>query len=81
MRQITPLSVTSDVPTLVADLLANNEAYLVTLNESFAMANEKNQQGIADFIAGRILTHQKWSWQLKSSLPSPSIAEARRRFR
>lgn len=81
MRQITPLSVTSDIPTLVADLLSNNEAYLATLTETFTVANEMNQQGIANFIAERIDSHQKWSWQLRSSLPSPSIAEARRRFR
>lgn len=32
--------------------------------DAFALANELNQQGIADFLAGRIDVHQKWQWQL-----------------
>lgn len=53
---------------MVADLLAGNEQMLVCLNEAFATASAANQQGIANFIAERIDSHQKWSWQLKSSL-------------
>jgi hypothetical protein len=38
------------------------------LNNSFATANSANEQGIANFIAERIDSTQKWMWQLRSSV-------------
>ena len=35
---------------------------------AFALADSCNEQGIADFLAGRIDMHAKWQWQLEASL-------------
>lgn len=35
---------------------------------AFAVANEANKQGLADFLAGRIDTLEKWNWQIKAFL-------------
>ncbi len=47
-------------------LLADNEKVLATLNMSFKLANEFDKQGLADFLAGRIDTHNKHAWMLRS---------------
>jgi len=51
-----------------AYLLDANEKVLECLNEVFEIATVANQQGIANFAADRIDQHQKWSWQLRSSI-------------
>lgn len=53
---------------LAADLLIANEMLVEELKDVFSMMDASNEQGVADFIAGRIDAHQKWSWQLASSL-------------
>jgi starvation-inducible DNA-binding protein len=35
---------------------------------AFTLAESCNEQGIADFLAGRIDMHAKWQWQLEASL-------------
>ena len=35
---------------------------------AFAVANDANKQGLADFLAGRIDTLEKWNWQIKAFL-------------
>lgn len=50
------------------DLAVANEVIIDSLNECFKAAEAANQQGIADFIAGRIDMHQKWAWMLKAHL-------------
>lgn len=35
---------------------------------AFALANKCNEQGVMDFLAGRIDMHKKWTWQIKSYL-------------
>lgn len=53
------------------DLYTTNELVIAKLKNAFMVADAANEQGIADFIAGRIDMHQKWSWNLKaSSVPS-----------
>lgn len=34
----------------------------------FAAASEANRQGLADYLAGRIDTLEKWNWQIKAHL-------------
>ena len=60
-----------DPMSMCADLLAANEVMLNSLNDCFAAADTANQQGIADFLAGRIDMHQKWKWQLSAHMWSP----------
>jgi starvation-inducible DNA-binding protein len=57
-----------DAMMMCADLYAANEVMLKSLNECFDTASAAKQQGIADFIAGRIDMHQKWAWQLHAHM-------------
>ena len=67
MTRIVPVPQPQSCQGMAADLLASNEVVLTSLYECFDQASRSNQQGIADFAAGRIDMHQKWSWQLKQS--------------
>ena len=51
---------------MAARLSIDNEKVLLTLNMAFKLADEFDQQGLADFIAGRIDTHKKHGWMLRS---------------
>lgn len=53
---------------MIEELLQDNDLMLNLLNESFAVAEQENQQGIANFIAERIDAHQKHGWMLRSFL-------------
>lgn len=53
---------------MLAELLEDNNTYIQLLNVVFAEANNENKQGIADFIASRLDSHEKWGWMLKSTL-------------
>ena len=53
---------------MIEELLANNGQLLDLLNETFAVAEQENQQGIANFIAERIDAQQKHGWMLRSFL-------------
>ena len=52
---------------MLEELLANNGQMLDLLNETFQVATNENQQGIANFIAERIDAHQKHGWMLRAS--------------
>ena len=64
-----------DMPRLSGDPVQMLES-LLNLNISvnacilgaFQLADACNEQGIADFLAGRDDMHKKWSWYLRSSL-------------
>lgn len=58
----------TDGSALISDLLSKNEMVLPAISSAFAEATGANEQGIADFLAGRDDMHKKWSWQLRSSL-------------
>jgi starvation-inducible DNA-binding protein len=53
---------------MIEELLANNEQMIELLNETFAVSEQENQQGIANFIAERIDAHGKHGWMLRSFL-------------
>lgn len=53
---------------MIEELLANNQQMIELLNNCFSAAEQENQQGIMDFIAGRIDAHQKHGWMLRSYL-------------
>jgi starvation-inducible DNA-binding protein len=64
-----------DEPRLFGDCVEMLESLLninTTLNAcvlgAFQLADACNEQGIADFLAGRDDMHKKWGWQLRSSL-------------
>lgn len=60
-------SSSNNAKALAKDLLAHNDKLIEQLKEAFDIANEENEQGIANFLAERIDMHQKWSWQLRAS--------------
>lgn len=62
------LAIISDAKALAMDLLSANDIVIDELSEAFTCATMHNQQGIANFLADRIDNHQKWKWQLSSSL-------------
>jgi starvation-inducible DNA-binding protein len=51
----------------LANLIVDNDKVIESLNKVFALATAANKQGIADFIAGRIDTHDKHGWMLRAS--------------
>jgi starvation-inducible DNA-binding protein len=52
---------------IFASLIAANEEVLASLNKVFTIANDNKQQGVCNFIADRIDTHQKHAWFLRAS--------------
>ena len=53
---------------LASKFYSMNEEYIKNIKNGFNIANEDNEQGVANFIAERIDQHQKWSWFLKASI-------------
>jgi starvation-inducible DNA-binding protein len=53
---------------MMAELLDDNERIITYLKETFHVAEEEDEQGVADFIAGRIDAHSKHRWMLRSIL-------------
>jgi DNA-binding ferritin-like protein len=58
----------ASIQDMVAELHEVNESVLGLLMAVFDVADESRQQGIANFIGGRIEMHQKWAWYLRVSL-------------
>ena len=48
--------------------MANDEV-ISSLNKLFTAAEAANEQGLADYAAGRIDTHKKHAWMIRSSMP------------
>jgi hypothetical protein len=83
LRSIEDASTTLQDPIALAnDLLTANDIILDELSDAFDCATAYNQQGVANFLAGRIDQHQFWKWQLTASLgqevtqPSPDPVDA-----
>jgi starvation-inducible DNA-binding protein len=53
---------------MITELLADNQTLIDLLNQCFDAADTEDQQGIADFVAGRIDAQGKHGWMLKSFL-------------
>jgi starvation-inducible DNA-binding protein len=53
---------------LLDSALRVNQCVLDSLMEAFVCAESCNEQGLMDFLAGRIDTHKKWNWQIKAFL-------------
>lgn len=61
---------------LTKQLYNDNKTVISDLLELFTIANRQNEQGIANFVAERIDMHQKWQWQLGSSLGIIDVTES-----
>lgn len=73
LSKIEPRQTASNDPEeLAAALYAANNVVLENLNRAFECADSCNEQGVADFLAGRIDAHQKWRWQLGTVIGADS---------
>lgn len=72
LASVKDANVGTNAMSMCKDLYDSNEIMIRSLDNCFAIANEVNEQGIADFIAGRIDMHKKWRWQLNAFLSSES---------
>jgi starvation-inducible DNA-binding protein len=75
LSQIEDADCGSDAMRMVQDLHAANNVMIASLDNCFQVASQANEQGVADYIAGRIDAHKMWRWQLTSYL-SPTEADA-----
>jgi starvation-inducible DNA-binding protein len=66
----------SDPTRMTASLLDVNLKVLAQLKAAFDVANSCNEQGVADFIAGRIDAHEKWDWQLAATLGNQTYSNS-----
>ena len=53
---------------MIAELHDDNAKILHMWKEAFPIAEQENEQGVADFIASRIDAHGKHGWMLRSLL-------------
>ena len=53
---------------LLDSALRANQKVIDCYMSAFELANECNEQGLVDFLAGRIDMHNKWRWQIKAFL-------------
>jgi starvation-inducible DNA-binding protein len=66
-------SMTTEASELALDMYKKNVVMIAMLKDVFDMANAANEQGVANFVAERIDMHQKWQWQLGSSLQTAGM--------
>jgi starvation-inducible DNA-binding protein len=59
-----------------ASLYEANDKILGYLMDAFDYANACREQGVANFLADRISMHQKWKWQLGTTVGADSIVVA-----
>lgn len=52
---------------MAKSLLTANEELIKSYMKAFGDADKQNEQGLMDYLAGRIDMHKKWSWQLRAS--------------
>jgi starvation-inducible DNA-binding protein len=52
---------------MIQILAQDNQAMLEVLKSIFEIANSNNEQGLADFIAGRLDAHKKHAWMLRAT--------------
>jgi starvation-inducible DNA-binding protein len=61
-----------DKPVNVSAMLQNlqtaNTKVIDSLNKLFELADAQNEQGLADWAAGRLDSHKKHAWMIRSSL-------------
>jgi starvation-inducible DNA-binding protein len=59
---------------MLMSLYTENNKMIDEIKKAFNYANENaNEQGVANFLAERIDMHQKWEWQLRSTIGLDSV--------
>jgi len=75
LRTIQETEVTYFVEVMLTDLLVGINTLLECLNMCISYATMENQQGVLNFLAGRVEMTQKWQWQLTVSLQYGELGE------
>lgn len=52
---------------MITELMDDNTKIIELLAQVFDLADSANEQGLADFIAGRLDSHKKHAWMLRAS--------------
>ena len=55
---------------MLNEMDVSNSQVISSLNRAFAIANDANEQGLADYIASRLSVHKKYQWMIRSSMKS-----------
>ena len=58
---------------MLQELVRINTIVMAQLRKTYDVANELDEQGICNFIAGRQESHKFWQWQLTSTLKTTII--------
>ena len=58
----------ANVSVMLQNLQTANSKVIDSLNKLFELANAQNEQGLADWAAGRLDSHKKHAWMIRSSL-------------
>ena len=58
----------ANVSAMLQNLQTANSKVIDSLNKLFELADAQNEQGLADWAAGRIDSHKKHAWMIRSSL-------------
>lgn len=70
----------NSVPTcdvMIEGLHSENEKIIDTLRKIFNIANRLDEQGLANYIGGRLETHKKHAWMLKATMQPREASEAK----
>lgn len=62
------VTVPQSLRTMLDNLYKDNNSIVTNLSMAFKLADNLDQQGVADYIAGRIDAHKKHAWMLRSSI-------------
>jgi starvation-inducible DNA-binding protein len=74
MSTLPDAPVSNDPADLVVDLISSNLIVLGGIKVALQLADNAGQQGILNFLADRQDMHQKWNWQLTSSVQEAPTA-------
>jgi starvation-inducible DNA-binding protein len=67
----------NDPVSMLRDLLSANAVMIKSVNDCFKAADAADEQGIADYMAGRDDVLKKWDWQIKSYLSENTVGFGR----
>ena len=53
---------------ILSDIEKTNQEVIASLNKVFSLGMKANKQGLCNFIADRLDTHEKHGWMLRASM-------------
>lgn len=69
-QELTTLEEDVKIPTasnMVLRLLETNQKVIESLNQALEQAKVANNEGVVNFLGGRLEIHSKWSWFLRAT--------------